>query len=521
MNGVTGKLLLVEDQAYFRKGLRKMIEEHSLGWTVAGEAENGQEALELVERLEPNLVLTDIRMPGMDGLELAERLKRREPGPDVVILTGYDDFKYAQAAIRHGVVDFLLKPCNEEALMEVLEKARERLLAACRRQEEQEADRKLKLEASVRALLLRLPLPPGGAAEGLPDRMQSRYLVLVGVDDYFPAHKQYEPQDLGLLQFAVFNIVHELLGDAGGTETAVVPLEFDRFCLVAGGERQAEEAARSIREAVERCLGISFSVFVSPKVMSMDDPPQYYERFARSVKHRTNKDGAAPGGSLQGGSGQQGRVKELQTKLTACIMLGQPEKLERLAVELAEDVARLPLEDAKMEALAMAFAMSAAARLQFEEEGDPSVLGSHIERLQVLKSTEQVAAWARETGGRFLETYAGWRGRKNENIIARTLDYLDKNYMNDCSLAELAAMLHISPAYFSKLFKKETGDNFSAYLTKLRMRKAALLLLHTEMRVFEIAAAVGYDDPNYFTNVFRMLHGMSPSDYRKQHRSMD
>ena len=80
----------------------------------------------------------------------------------------------------------------------------------------------------------------------------------------------------------------------------------------------------------------------------------------------------------------------------------------------------------------------------------------------------------------------------------------------------MAERFYISAAYFSKLFKKETGDNFSSYLTRLRLRKAAMLLLNTDMKVFEIASAVGYDDPNYFTNVFRMLYRLSPSDYRKR-----
>jgi two-component system, response regulator YesN len=514
---MNGKLLLVEDQVFFRKGLRKMIEDHSLGWTVVGEAENGKEALELMDRLKPNLVLTDIRMPGMDGLELAEQLQQRELKPDVVILTGYDDFKYAQAAIRFGVIDFLLKPCNEEALMDVLEKAYGRLLAVNKRLVERDTDLRLRAESLLRALLLRLPGLSGGE-ELLLRRVLHKRLVLIGVDDFFPARKPYREADLGLLQFAVYNIANELLGETGAEPGSVVPLEFDHFCFLAGGEKEADELGRSIKDSVFRYLGITVTVFVSPEVGSLNDPPSYYERFLRTGKASPFGTGSAHKQSLQGGPGNQARSKELQTRLTGAVLLGQADKLAGMTGEMTACVAVLPLEDAKMEALALAFAMHAVGVQQFEEEGNPAGFGKHIEYLQTLQTPDSVGQWARETGDRFLQAYSAWRNGKNENIISRTLEYLDSHYMDTCSLTELSSMFHISSTYFSKLFKKETGDNFSAYLTKLRMQKAGLLLLNTDMKVFEIAAAIGYDDPNYFTNVFRMLLGMSPSDYRKQHK---
>src|SRR5690242_19046129 len=111
---VKGKVLIVEDQMNFRKGLDKMIEQGDLGWEVVGEASNGQDALELMAELQPDLVLTDIRMPIMDGIEFVGHLRRSHPDLLVVILTGYKNFEYAQAAVRHGALDLLIKPCTEQ-----------------------------------------------------------------------------------------------------------------------------------------------------------------------------------------------------------------------------------------------------------------------------------------------------------------------------------------------------------------------------------------------------------------------
>ena len=121
-----GKVLIVEDQPNFRRGIRRMIEDNGLGWNVVGEAGNGRDALDLLESCQPDLVLTDIRMPIMDGIEFVTCLRSKYPEMLVIILTGYKNFEYAQAAVRHGAFDLLVKPCTEEMLHLVLSKASER-----------------------------------------------------------------------------------------------------------------------------------------------------------------------------------------------------------------------------------------------------------------------------------------------------------------------------------------------------------------------------------------------------------
>ncbi|MDQ1914659.1 response regulator [Paenibacillus sp. GD4] len=503
-----GKLLLVEDQIFFRKGLRKMIEDHSLGWEVVGEAENGLEALDLIAQIKPHLVLTDIRMPGMDGIELAESIQRLYPGVDVVILTGYDDFKYAQAAVRFGVIDFLLKPCNDQTLMEVLQKAQERLKSAERQREELAASQRVKEEAQLRGMLLRLPV---AQADELHSQLLGKRLLLIAVADFYPAHKSYRPEDLSLLQFALFNIIAELLQQQS-VPGRLIALEFDRYAVVIGGQN-ADGMERQLSEAVRQYLGIELSATLTPAISSLHEATRICDAFLK--RHASNQ-ATPPTEPVSGAAGGQ-RVKELQTQLTGCILLGQ-NKLEQKLEALLSPMAGQSTEDAKMEALALAFALHQVAKQQLEITAETSGFANQLEQLQLIATAEAAQLWARREAEKFLSSYEEWRQRNNESIVNRALDYLDQHYMESCSLTDTAEMFHVSPAYFSKLFKKVTGDNYSAYLTKLRMQKAVLLLVNTDMKMFEIAAAVGYDDPNYFTNVFRMLHQMSPSDYRKQYK---
>ncbi|MEF2245940.1 AraC family transcriptional regulator [Paenibacillus sp. IITD108] len=139
--------------------------------------------------------------------------------------------------------------------------------------------------------------------------------------------------------------------------------------------------------------------------------------------------------------------------------------------------------------------------------------------LIVLFSTsDQLLQWAEELAKQFIACFQTWQANMNNNVIDKTLNYIEQNYMETCGLSTVAEMFHMSVTYFSKLFKKETGETYTNYLTKVRMEKAKLLLCNTDMKMFEIASAVGFNDPNYFTNVFNRTQNVSPTEFRRLHQ---
>ncbi|PYI52164.1 response regulator [Paenibacillus flagellatus] len=505
-----GKLLIVEDQTVFRKGLIKMIENHSLGWTVVGEAENGREAVKLLDELEPHLILTDIRMPLMDGIQLAEYVHERKRDIAVVILTGYEDFKYAQAALKYGAIDFLLKPCNEQVLIEVLSKAYDHFREAELAKERALADRRATEEHALRSLLLRLPCD-----ERLVGRVRAEYadkrVRTIRVADYLPAGKQYRESDLELLQFALFNIVTELAG-ARSSGCRLVALEHDLFALLTDAGETEDGLSEAIRAAIRDYLGIDVEV----------DEGGSFGRLTPIVRPAVQTAAAgAPSAEATGGSAglphwaSQAKIKELHTRLATGIVLGRLDQVTRDIETIVSGLAGSSVEDAKIDALTFAIALHQTANQLLAETGGAFDLSERIESLQAIAATEELVRWTREQADRFLHRFQTWQADKSKNIISKTIEWLDRHYMEPCGLTETAETFHMSGTYFSKLFKKETGETFTNYVTKVRMEKAKMMLCNTDMKVFEIAAAVGYDDPNYFTNVFNRTQNVSPTEFRK------
>lgn len=361
---LNGNVLIVEDQPNFRRGLMKMMEGGRLGWNVAGEAANGHDALTMLDQVRPDLVLTDIRMPVMDGLEFVGHLRQKYPELLVVIITAYKNFEYAQAAVRHGVLDLLVKPCKEEDVRQMLSKAADRFV-------------------------------------------QRRKQLL-------PGHPE------------------------GPQPGPVVVLN-------------------------------------------------------------------------------QSRAKELEAQLMSAILTGQAEVLEQLLHQRITELSSIPEAELKLQALSLTLALQATMQKQFQADRFAAAGSGFSDRMpQPHWRAEEVLVWVKEQALSFMRLFMQWQASsKQDNVIERAMQYLEEHYHEECRLTDLADYVHMNPSYFSVLFKKTTGDSFTSYVTRLRMDKAALLLRNTDMRIFEIACAVGFDEPNYFTNVFKQQFRMSPKEYRK------
>lgn len=510
-----GRLLIVDDEPLIRKGLAKLVEKNPLGWSVIGEASNGQEAYARLEELHPDLVITDIRMPLMDGLELARQIAASSPETAVIILTGYRDFEYAQMAIQYGVKQFLLKPCPEEEVCRVLQGAFQqyRHMAA---QREREKEEQLKKEDQLlRSVLIRLPYDEREAAL-LEAQLEGRQLWLLQVADYFPADRAYRREDLKLLQFAIGNILQELLGSCPGNHRWI-PLEYDTFVFfldqICDGAAFAAEAAA----VVKKLLGIGLEAFCCGEFRRFQDTEAWLEEKLRSP----GPEGAA--GSRMAESGElqvnEGKTRLIRGELTSLLLLGRPAELASYIKGLVESV-KLPsasLEARKMDAFCIAMAMVDVMRKELEAApqsiGD---IGGQVAELNLIHTPEEVEQWLSKQVQAFDKALVSWQTGHSSGFINQALRYIEEHYAEECSLAAIAAYTHLSPNYFGSLFKKETGESFGAYVTGMRMNKAKLFLKNTDMKVAEVAQSVGYPDSNYFATAFKQTVGLSPTEFRKQ-----
>ena len=369
------KVFLVDDEIVIRENMRTCIDWEKEGFVYCGDAPDGELALPLIEKLKPDILITDIRMPFMDGLELSAIVRKMQPGIKIVILSGHDEFEYARQAIRIGVEEYCLKPFSAEEIVRMLH-----IVSAKGHAERGEHH---------------------GAAEGEQD------LPLDGTNRI--ALLNNEPFDQLSLDRAGF-------------------IEF----LKVGTPAQKESAIR---------------------------------RFAEDLK----------------------RI-DWETALYGYYLLHDlTMEVFKEAKELYGDVVR-------------------------PDERIPEMKS----RISVIRSWEEACAYL----NRLAELFWQWRMQSSDrysSLIARVKQYVQEHYEDDrLSLNDAAKHVNVSPSHLSKVFSRETGTTFIEYLMETRIRKAMELLLSTNAKSYEIAFRVGYQDPHYFSNVFKRMTGMTIRDFRKR-----
>lgn len=510
-------ILLVEDEPLFRKGLAKMITGSETNWHVCGEAENGQEAEKLIAEKLPDLVITDIRMPLMDGLELLKRSKLKFPHIEFIVITGFQDFQYAQAALRYGAMDLLIKPCGKQDIYDALDKAEIRVLEKQANLRKAETEHALLLENTLRGLLLRFPYRAELAAE-LAKSLAPCKLILFQITDFMPSHKQYMKRDMPLLQFAVLNMISELL-DMYDMDGRLILIENGQFALLCQDSCEEKLVCEAACETVERLLGLQMSSYCAGAAASLQDLAELYEA-GRSMLGATivtvqDKTAAQVDKPLSTNRAQQ---QLISTQTIAFILAGQIESMKLYLAQLMKKIYGLSLEDGKVEALSFSFALQDTARKQFEIAYDPQVRTERITRLNACCTNDEISHWTGVELDCFMSSFTAWQEKYSENVVWKAARYMEEHYAEQLPLQLVASQVHLNATYFSHLFKKETGRSFVDYLIELRMEKAKGLLANTDMKITEVSGVVGYDLPNYFAKLFKQTTGLSPKDYRKMVR---
>lgn len=504
-----GKLLLVDDEPFIRKGIAKLIENNVLGWSVVGEAENGEDALRQMRMLSPDLVVTDIRMPMMDGLELSKRIRESFPGTKAIILTGYRDFEYAQAALRYGVSEFLLKPCKEEELCRTLSSAYNEFLISVQqktleRKEKQEGEHQL-----LRSLMLQLPYPVE-RNPALQSQLAGKDWWLVKVDTYLPSGKGYRQADQSLLQFAITNIVTEHLTEELGEEWIWLNVEHDSFAFM-GASRQNDACLVKAAASVHQLLGITLTPKRMGDIAALSDLKEGYARFRIALP-----------ASVQNGTTSpyvvdEAKFRAVVGEISSFLQLGRTLELQRYLERVisVKSGTSASLEDCKMQAISLAMALNEVTNKQLEQRPSADI-GFQIAELSTMDERRQIDRWLQNRVKLFDEILQEWVEGRNGRLVDKAIRYIELHYTNECSLADAANHVHLSPNYFSNVFKKETGETYTSYVTGFRMNKAKILLSNTDMKIAEIAQAVGYSDSNYFATAFKQTVGTPPSEFRKK-----
>ncbi len=524
------RLLLADDESDIREGLLEVVPFEEYGFTVVGQAENGLDALRLCEEQEPDLIVSDIRMPLMDGLTMLARAHKMLPTVRSIILSGYDEFEFARQAVSLHCMGYLLKPISAAEFTQALADARKKLDEDfARRRDLLRLQRHFEeglpvFRASLLTALLDGGLPPARALE-----MAERYSLPLNETDLYvvalfrlsrPKGAAFAGGEPELLRVAAMDIVREQLPRESGC--AFFYQSYIAVLLWPPGEDAAVrtyERLDGICRYIEHYLDAAVRVGIGKPCRGVGGLSECARQAGSALSQRGFYENRlllfsdlAPGGASEPPADAI-LLRELDTALKKGCAGEARQKVERLLAACRD--AR-PGEIAYRAYLMEIFV--ALMRTGRDMSVNPvETGGDSLERLLACPPPEEACELFGRLCDGFAEKIAQSRRTAGQQLIEAAQAYIQQHYADPELTAEkLCRHLHVSPSYFSALFKRETGRNFPYYLTETRMRQAMTLLSGTDLKTASVAEAVGVPDPSYFSYVFKRIYGFSPSQVRRR-----
>ncbi len=523
------KALIVDDEVWVRKGIRKKLEAEAYGFEWIGEASDGEEAMEIIAAQRPHLVITDIRMGEMDGIELIRETVERYGGTQFVIISGYGEFDYAEQAINMGVAGYILKPVRDDQFHKTISKIikelerRNEMAGLSTRNEMLEKDR---VSAALQQeIFKRLDDAQPADGDDLTGRLPlfgkaAFALAILHIDSVSYSLSDFKYMDAGLLKFAVKNILNELwaeedvciLDDFKGGSRVLALFYSDQaeglmlkcnrlltgahskitvllnikmtFAVSSVCDRISSTLYSRAWEAFESGLHLGRNCIYRYDQLTPDEkfniPEQKFTLLRRFFEQRNFSNAQTilhdvfynPGGGVSSG-------KYMRYLYTECVNI-----IFKAGTSLGVNVAE------KMDS----GALSGDLARQFENAGEIA---------------EYLAALARKVlspdGYAYIDT---------DGLVKKVKEYLESNYHEDISIGDLATIFAINPNYLSTVYKKKTGKALMRHLMEIRVQHACALLRDGALSTVEISRSVGYHEPQYFYKVFKRVTGKTPLDFK-------
>jgi two-component system response regulator YesN len=521
------KILIVDDEPRIRIGMQTIINWENFGFVIVGEASNGVEALEQIALLEPNLVITDIKMPQADGLELARVLNNLHPDIQLLILSGYNDFSYAKEALRYGVTDYLLKPIDPLELGQTLEIVYNRLWQIgqqnLKEMEQLQSLKEIFLGKVVRGEILQNLLDAASTYE-IALQGNQFCLLIVSIDRYGEFLISLPGEEIRLKRFAVRNVITEIVSNSGYVFevsdqlfgillTDPVQMVGDSLSLLA--EDIVDCTERYVKESVTIGVGSAVSHPLEIKNSYNQALKAMEQKFFFVMEHVfIYKSGESAGGIPD--------ILWDDDALLLAIREGSP---ERIAEETGRLIASLKLHYMTLSKLKYGVISTIIhlAKLTEEYHGDWQTFYtgkfSEAENIICHGDIQLLEQFLKQISLEICGYVESTKHRKSDNRIDDIIEHIEQNYMRDLNLKELSKLFYINKVYLGQLFKKKTGEYFNDYINKVRVKIAYRLLEQTALPISEIAERVGYKYADHFYRWFKQTYDMNPGELRKRNDS--
>lgn len=534
------KVFLVEDEMVIRRGIKNSIDWEKEGYIFCGEASDGELAYPMIIKEKPDILITDIRMPFMDGLELCKLVKKELPNIKILILSGYDEFDYAKEAIRLGVTEYLLKPISSGKLLEALNGVSESI-----RREKEDKDLVRKYMEEMR--------------ENTEHEKQKFFEQMIAgnlsMADALETGKKYEMNlSAGMYNLLLFRFTlgkenrksGELLGEAEYaieklTERLEYVFEFQRgvedwaFLLMADNEEQMSERVKELSKDLEEIMKnystIAYFGGIGQPVARLRELEESFReaeralaaRFTMELNRIISVEDIRMAQNVDTLDDIEitsfGEIEKTRTMLEKFLNNGAEDEIDEFVDVYINE---LPEENLKSVLMCQYIIMDAyIVMMSFCEkiegiEGEMQAQSEELKNsMKTIQTLEEIKNYIRMLLKKIIGVRDTISGRRYSDIIEIAKDQIRKTYMSDeISLNTIAAEVGMSPSYFSSIFSKEMGKTFVEYLTEIRMDRAKELLMCSSMKTSEIGYEVGYKDPHYFSYIFKKTQNCTPKEFR-------
>ena len=536
------RILLVDDEILVRDAIKENIDWKSIDCELVGDCENGKQAAEFVQEHPVDIVLTDILMPYMDGMELSHFLHDNYPDIVIVIFSGFGEFEYAKKAIQYGVSEYLLTPVTAMELTGVIEKMKQKVDQQRREKSKmdklaQNSEKYRKNEQIIRSknmeALVNCTTDVNKTIQrlsemGIDISAASYRVALFDIDLYSGMYKldTEKRQESALMAFVLFNISDEIVTRE---EAGIAYQEGNNRVGILFQETwsrnftsKTKEICREIQQKTKEVMGFDVSMGIGKWVKKPEELIQSHDMAEQTLQYRY-----LLGGNLLIDMEEQHPVQEINLDesledLKEFMKTGQKEQVDQTLATIEEAIRQALMQKSRacmylqqvIRTMDNACEDVSADMDRIREDRDEL-----LRQVTDQKSFEDACKVVQKHTDRIFEILSEMNTSSSERQARLAIDYIQKNYMDpDLSLNSICSYLNISTSYFSTIFKDQTGETFTEVLIRTRMEKAKELLEKTTMKNYEIAEKVGFSDPHYFGISFKKMTGCTPTEYAREKR---
>lgn len=532
------RIAIFDDESLIRRNIIKKIDWNKYGFQVVGEGENGREALDVIEETNPDVVFTDIEMPFINGLELSKIMYEDYPLTKIVLITGFDEFKYAQNAIELNVFQYILKPISADKLIEVLEKLKIQLDKEKNEKENIELLRKNYCEnlPIIRENFFHSLVSTNESIENIIERsnyvnvnLKANYYIcsVINIDKSLIDSEKFKRDDYELIKFAVKNTAKDIIDRHGFGHVFIK----DDYVIVIGTLKENRKdksierfirAMEEIKASIQKYMKITIDIGVGAVKQCVSEIKDSYDSATHTLNYRfvvgNNKviyiEDLEPDQNIEVNFDER-----KENILINSIKFGSEDDVEKSIEDIFKIVINKKVSFSEFQVYLLQVMSSITRISKTLKQNASELFGTNnnifMEMLR-FDTSRELKEWLKEICLKLRGEITEGRQSTCKVHVMNAKTYIKENYRDsELTLNSLSSHLHISPSYFGAIFKDETGETFSGYLLRVRMDKTKEIMETTNLKNYEIAEMVGYTDQHYFSYSFKKYFRISPNEYKK------